>query len=126
MLYTTASDALVAPKLKFGKPDSRLIYGKVSTSFANTYSVTGRCTTPISTKVDPDNYGTTCIAIEHSGEAYHNYMQYLGTWVNDMNMGNGSTDLNKRPGPVGVSVESNVPKAWSNHCLDRCCTTIRR
>ena len=35
MFYTTASDALVAPKLNFGKTEHRLLYGKVATSFAN-------------------------------------------------------------------------------------------
>ena len=36
MVYTTASDALVGPKLNFDKPKHKLLYGKVATSFANT------------------------------------------------------------------------------------------
>ena len=101
MLYTTASDALVAPKLKFGKAEDLVMYGKVATSFANTYTIMNRCTTPIPTKNDPDS-GQTCIEVEHSGEAYHNYMQYLGSWGENIGVGNGSTDMAERPAPVGV------------------------
>ena len=103
MVYTTASDALVSPKLKMGELEHRVLYGKVATSFANTYSVMDRCTTPIQKRDDPDNAGQTCISIEHPGEAYHNYMQYLGTWVDSIDVGNGSIDINQRPVPVGVS-----------------------
>ena len=102
MLYTTASDALVAPKLKFGRAEHLVMYGKVATSFANTNTIMKRCTTPIPTSEDPDNAGQTCIELEHSGEAYHNYMQYLGSWVENIGVGNGSTDMAERPAPVGV------------------------
>ena len=102
MLYTTASDALVAPKLKFGKAEDLVMYGKVATSFANTNTIMDRCTTPIPTRDDPQNAGQTCIELEHSGEAYHNYMQYLGSWVDNIGVGNGSTDMAERPAPVGV------------------------
>lgn len=100
--YTTASDALVAPVLKFGKPHHRLIYGKVSTSFANANYIMDQCKTPISPSMDPNNSARTCISIEHGGQAYHNYMQYLTTWVDNINSRNGSDDLNYRPAPVGM------------------------
>lgn len=112
MVYTTASDALVAPKLKLGQPAHRLMWGKVATSFANTYTITSQCTTPIPATgpgSDPDYSGSTCIELEHSGEAYHNYMQYLGTWLDRLNVGNGSTNLTERPVPVAVSVGSSSP-----------------
>lgn len=102
ILYTTASDALVTPKIQFGKPNPRLIYGKVSTSFANTKYIMDQCKTPISQSMDPNTSGQTCISIEHPGQAYHNYMQYLTTWVDDIDSGNGSDDLNYRPAPVGM------------------------
>ena len=69
MLYTTASDALVAPKLKMGDERHRLLYGKVAASFANEPYIQQRCQTPISDAVDPDYAGSTCIAIENSGQA---------------------------------------------------------
>jgi len=102
MIYTTASDALVAPKLKMGKLEDRVLFGRVATKFANSKIIMNRCTTPIQQANDPDNYGQTCIELEHSGEAYHNYMQYLGIWVEDIDNGTASTDMSMRPPPVGV------------------------
>lgn len=102
MVYTTASDALVAPKLKFGKTEELVMYGKVATSFANNYYVEAHCNTPIQSETDKIDYQTTCISIQHAGEAYHNYMQYLTNWVGNIDSGNGSTNLAQRPDPVGV------------------------
>ena len=79
------------------------MYGQVATSFANTDYVKAQCTTPIQEKNDQYNYADTCIGIQHAGEAYHNYMQYLATWVGNIDSGNGSSDLAQRPEPVAVS-----------------------
>ena len=101
MIYTTASDALVTPVLKFGETENRIMYGKVSTSFANTNYIMDHCNTPIQEAADTDS-GKTCIQIEHSGQAYHNYMQYLTTWVDDIRSRNVSDSLTQRPDPVGM------------------------
>ncbi|KAL8827537.1 MAG: hypothetical protein Q9170_006979 [Blastenia crenularia] len=69
MLYTTASESLVSPKLKMGQLEHRKLYGRVATSFANERYIQQNCQTPISALADPDYSGSTCIAIEHSGEA---------------------------------------------------------
>lgn len=112
MIYTTASDALVAPKLKLGKIESRLMYGSVATQFANPQWIEDQCTTPIPITEDVD-YGTTCIAIQHSGEAYHNYMQYLATWVDNIDTGNGSSNQGQRPDPVGMLYDNTTVKgSW--------------
>lgn len=105
MVYTTASDALVAPKLKMSGFEDRMLYGKVSTSFANTDTIMGRCTTPIPKKADPENAGQTCIQLQHSGDAYHNYMQYLGAWTESNDVGKSPTSMDERPLPVGVSLQ---------------------
>ena len=101
MIYTTASDALVTPVLKFGAIENRIMYGNVSTSFANTDYIQDHCKTPIQGAMDPDN-NKTCIQIEHSAQAYHNYMQYLTTWVDNINSKNTSVTLTSRPDPVGM------------------------
>ena len=72
MFYTTASDALVAPQLKMGPLEHRVLYGKVATSFANVQYIHQQCQTPIPNATDSQNRGSTCIAIEHSGQAYMN------------------------------------------------------
>lgn len=101
-VYTTASDALVTPVLKFGETENRLMYGKVSASFANEYYIEDNCDTPIERTADPDYYGSTCIHIEHAGQAYHNYMQYLTSWVENIKSGNMSNSMTHRPDPVGM------------------------
>lgn len=73
MFYTTASDALVAPQLKMGDLENRLLHGQVATQFANEDYIQNKCQTPIPEQTDPDYAGSTCIAIEHSGQAYGNY-----------------------------------------------------
>ena len=70
MFYTTASDALVAPVLKMGQQEHRMLYGKVAASYANEPQIQQNCQTPISDKIDPEYAGSTCIAVEHSGQAY--------------------------------------------------------
>lgn len=116
MVYTTASDALVTPVLRFGKTEDRLMYGKVSTSFANTSYIETHCNTPILPATDPVDYGTTCIQIKHAGQAYHNYMQYLTTWVDNTNSGNTSSNITHRPDPVGMV--KAVSSFQFVHCAD--------
>ena len=102
MLYTTASDALVTPVLNLGETENRIMHGKVFTSFANASYIEEHCNTPIQPIADPEYYGTTCIQIEHSGQAYHNYMQYLTTWVDNISSKNTSDNLTHRPDPVVI------------------------
>ena len=70
MFYTTASDALVAPTLRMGHWEDRTFYGKVATSFANVHYIGDHCQTPISKDMDFEYAGSTCTAIQHSGQAY--------------------------------------------------------
>jgi len=58
---------LVSPKLKFGNAQDKILYGRVSTKFANPTYVASKCQTPIQIGSDP-NAGTTCLDIEHAGQ----------------------------------------------------------
>jgi hypothetical protein len=69
MLYTTASDALVSPKLKFGDWTNIEMQGLVRTSYANPIFITESCQTPIPMPEDPQNAGLTCLAIENAGQS---------------------------------------------------------
>jgi hypothetical protein len=69
MLYTTASDALVSPKLKYGDWTNIQMQGLVRTSYANPDFISENCQTPITTVEDPDNAGLTCLAIENAGQS---------------------------------------------------------
>ena len=110
MLYTTASDALVAPKLKFGSVEHQVMYSHVRTIFGNqTYQIE-HCKTPISENADPWYWGPTCIAIEHSGQAYHNYAQYLDNWTDFIKGRSGSSKLSERPIPVAMLYDNTTVK----------------
>jgi hypothetical protein len=70
MLYTTASDALVSPKLKFGDWTSIELQGLVRTSYANPNFIEDNCQTPITTTEDPNNNAAlTCLSIENAGQS---------------------------------------------------------
>ncbi|KAL9599061.1 MAG: hypothetical protein Q9219_004095 [cf. Caloplaca sp. 3 TL-2023] len=113
MLYTTASESLVSPKLKMGPIKERTLYGKVATVFANEQYIQQNCQTPISVAKDPVESGKTCIAIEHSGQAYHNYIQYLSNWTDAIARGTGSEDLSKRPAPVAMLYDNTtIQGSW--------------
>lgn len=66
--YTTASDALVSPHLKYGKWESKTMAGLVQASYANTFYVEDNCETPITTTMDPEYAASTCMSIEHGGQ----------------------------------------------------------
>ena len=76
MFYTTASDALVAPQLKLGEFEDRVLYGKVVASFANEQYIQKNCKTPIPETTD-DVGPSTCIAIENAGQAYRDQSRGL-------------------------------------------------
>lgn len=115
MTYTTASEALVTPVLRFSKTESRLMYGKVSTIFANTYYIMDHCNTPIPLTADPINGPQTCISIQHSAQSYHNYIQYLTSWVDNISSRNGSDNMTQRPDPVGMLYDNTTLKgSWTN------------
>jgi hypothetical protein len=68
MLYTTASDALVSPKLKYGSWEDRVMQGLVQTSYANSTFVSMNCKTPITTYQDSEFSASTCLQIESAGQ----------------------------------------------------------
>lgn len=114
MFYTTASDSLVAPHLKYGKSEYTEMRGLVKASYANPTYIADTCKTPISTILDPEYAGTTCLSILHSGQAYHNSVQFLSTWQNISLGGVGvSSDIADRPRPPGMLYDNTtVTGSW--------------
>ena len=108
MFYTTAAEALVAPKLRLGPLENKVLYGKVSAAFANSIYLANTCPTPIDANVD-EIKGTTCLQIEHAGQAYHNYQIYLDGWAHRVASGNvSSVEYAERPPPVGMMFENTT------------------
>ncbi len=64
--YTTASDAMVSPKLKYGVWEQKVLSGYVMASYANPYFVKANCPTPL-TGTDYINSGESCLDVQYSG-----------------------------------------------------------
>lgn len=114
MLYTTAAEALVSPKLSMGPYDDRILAGKVRSSFANTYYLASVCQTPIPLEMDPVDRNNTCLEIEHVGSAYHNYQQWITEW-SDLVVGDNRTsdNLYHRRKPSGsIWDNTTVTGSW--------------
>ncbi|KAL4972648.1 hypothetical protein BDW66DRAFT_162745 [Aspergillus desertorum] len=114
MLYTTAAEALVTPKLKWGAADERVIVGNVWASFANTEYLTQKCKTPVAIEADPEYRNTTCLNMQHAGQAYHNYQSFLQAWALIADGQEPSpTDAASRPRPTGsVYDNTTVEGSW--------------
>jgi hypothetical protein len=68
MFYTTASDALVSPHLRFGRWENMIMEGLVKTAYANP-SYMKNCQTPITSAIDDlDVSEITCLDIENAGQ----------------------------------------------------------
>ncbi|KAL8803974.1 MAG: hypothetical protein Q9182_002846 [Xanthomendoza sp. 2 TL-2023] len=82
-------------------------------SFGSNPYIKSQCKTPISPDVDPQFSGSTCIAIAHNGQAYHNYMQYLSNWTTSIARGTGSDKLSQRPLPLGMLYDNTtIEGSW--------------
>ena len=101
LLYTTASNALVLPKLQIVQED-RLLHGKVSTSYANHDLVMNRCKTPISLGEDPFLANTTCFQLQEQSQSYHNLMGFLSSWAETADTPESTTGAVYPPSPVAV------------------------
>ncbi|KAJ5995407.1 hypothetical protein N7481_002384 [Penicillium waksmanii] len=114
MLYTTAAEALVSPKLSMGSSENRTLAGKVQSSFANTHFLASVCQTPIPLEMDPVNRNNTCLEIEHVSSAYHNYQQWITEWSDLVQGDNRTSDkLHHRRNPSGsIWDNTTVTGSW--------------
>ncbi|PGH13097.1 hypothetical protein AJ80_06469 [Polytolypa hystricis UAMH7299] len=113
LLYTTAADALVSPKLAFPKPEPLNLFGRVATKFANPVYLARECLTPITKAIDPTDGQSTCMQIAHVGQAYHNYQQYIAAWASTAKAGNASSQLSGREPPGGTWYDNTtVTGSW--------------
>ncbi|KAF9882408.1 hypothetical protein CkaCkLH20_00444 [Colletotrichum karsti] len=129
--YTTASDVMVSPKLKFGGWESKELNGHVLSSYANTFATQDSCPTPLR-KEDPDGpvfAASSCLDIQYAGQSYRNLVSFLTEWDEINHNGTGaSLDMSHRP--VGTTLlydnttltsswikkeYSNVTQQFENH-----------
>lgn len=110
-----ANIVVVQPVLRDGNWDRGLqLAGRVKTDFANIAYVKNLCRTPI--RNDALNQGSTCLQIEHAGQAFLNYQRYLSEWDMVANsFGNGSINQSERPAGFGLLYENTTVTAqWIN------------
>lgn len=113
--YTTAAEALVAPKPKLGSLKPRVLWGTVAASYANGPWLADTCQTPIQEDPDPptDPYpeGDTCLQIDYAGQSFHNFKTFLTDWRQRLDVGNVSQDQSSftdRPAPISTLFDNTT------------------
>ncbi|OAP63705.1 hypothetical protein AYL99_02932 [Fonsecaea erecta] len=95
-LYTTAAEALVAPKLKLGPVERKLLFGKVMATYANIQYFDSLCLSAVTDiyegpdgleqvpcGVDGDlecQYNYTCVLTTYNAESLNNYRMFAANW----------------------------------------------
>ena len=110
--YTTASDAMVAPKIKDGRWEPAVLEGHVRSSYANVGYAATQCaslTDAVATEAP-----ISCMAVQFSGQSYRNLMNFMTSWsaIHD-NATDAPTDLRERPaGTTLLFDNTTMHAAW--------------
>ncbi|THX96146.1 hypothetical protein D6D03_08907 [Aureobasidium pullulans] len=110
MLYTTASESLVQPILRYGPWEHGSMQGLVKTIWANPTYLGVNCGTPIAVKED-DIAGNTCLQIQYAAHSYYNYQRYVSDWATVSKNGNGSSSPSQRPKGFAMIFENTTVTA---------------
>ena len=109
--YTTASDAMVAPKLKYGNWEHTLLSGYVRASFSNAEYLGQSCPSLLG-DVDPDEGPGSCMNVQFSGQSYRNLLSFMNTWRDIRTNGTGVYDqLSERPSGTTLLYDNTTMKA---------------
>lgn len=79
VLYTTASDALVTPKLKWGRPEITVMKNYAMASYGNVQFVKKSCHLPDGLLAD-DESQDSCLAASLSGFCTSNFISQAQFW----------------------------------------------
>ncbi|THX73249.1 hypothetical protein D6D05_07482 [Aureobasidium pullulans] len=110
MLYTTASESLVQPILRYGPWEHGSMQGLVKSSAANPTYLGANCGTPIGVKEDA-SAGLTCLQIQYAAHSFYNYQRYISDWATVSKNGNGSSDPSYRPKGFAMIFENTTVTA---------------
>jgi hypothetical protein len=93
-----------------------MLYGLVTASYANVMYAQENCQTPIPLSLEDnvEDLQNTCLSMQHVGQAFSNYDEYMVTWAHLGATGNtSSTQLRDRPLPVATLFDNTtVYGAW--------------
>ncbi|KAL8371680.1 hypothetical protein RB595_001468 [Gaeumannomyces hyphopodioides] len=111
--YTTASDAMVSPRLGFGNWGQRTLTGQIAASYANPDYMRKQCKTPVRGD-DVASSGESCLNIHFSGTSYHNLMEFMAAWeIISSNGSNLEQQLASRPhGTANLFPNTTLVSAW--------------
>ncbi|KAI0536114.1 hypothetical protein GGR58DRAFT_503583 [Xylaria digitata] len=79
LFYTTASDAMVSPKISRHGWEMRDLQGLVRASYANPGFVNYTCQTPLR-DIDIGSAPESCLNIWYSGRSYHSFTTFISEW----------------------------------------------
>ncbi|KAI1350841.1 hypothetical protein F5Y01DRAFT_137005 [Xylaria sp. FL0043] len=97
LFYTTASDAMVSPKLSTSAWKMRDLHGPVKVSYANPYYIKNNCQTPLR-DIDLVSGPEGCLDVSFSGQSYTSLTTYLAEWDEVRNKNNSTMNrLSDRP-----------------------------
>ncbi|KAK3945909.1 hypothetical protein QBC46DRAFT_402992 [Diplogelasinospora grovesii] len=110
-LYTTASDALVSPKLKFGAWEPTVLQSYAMASYGNLPFVREQCETPINEGVDAAG-ANACVDVSFSGTSYHNFQSFMAMWQ-DFGANNTGAEMADRPAGTAILFDNTtLTAAW--------------
>ncbi|KAJ8131705.1 hypothetical protein O1611_g1919 [Lasiodiplodia mahajangana] len=113
LFYTTASDAMVSPKLTHQDWVTRELQGSVHTSYANPTYVGQNCQNPL-TNIDTIHSAESCMNVMFSGQSYHSLAAFLTDW-DYIHMGMNSSKPNQRDRPIAkhnLFDNTTVASSW--------------
>jgi hypothetical protein len=102
--YTTAAEALVAPKLSLGAPNPQVLAGNVSTGFGNATYLKRMCKTPVTEEIDWKERGLSCRQIDYAGQSFRDFSTWLDEWQQLSVHANNSVVTSVRGRPVATSI----------------------
>lgn len=96
MFYTTASDAMVSPKLKYGNWEQKELQGWVRTSYANAGYLSQSCQSLLEDE-DEVHHAESCINVQFAGQSYRDLLGFMSAWENVQHNDSSLDELSMRP-----------------------------
>lgn len=111
--YTTASDAMVSPKLKSGSWEHKELKGYIRASYANAKYASSACPSLLDDH-DALHSDESCINVQFSGQSYRNLLGFMTTWTNINENGTSIfDDLIQRPaGTTLLYDNTTMSSSW--------------
>ncbi|KAF7563202.1 hypothetical protein G7046_g905 [Stylonectria norvegica] len=111
--FTTASDAMISPKLKYGAWETKELSGYIRASYANVGYVSDTCPS-LTDSNDKDHSDESCMNVQFSGQSYRNLLGFMSTWTSINENGTSiTTDLAERPpGSTLLYDNTTMTSAW--------------